>query len=87
MSKMSKKMLSMALAAAMLLSACGSTTTAPSTQETPSTPSASTESSVKKGEPLKDLAIAERAANELESLIIMNTQVTAVSDEIGRAHV
>lgn len=80
MSKPSKKVISLALAAAMLLSACGNASAPEAPNTAPSTPSAPTEAPSVKSEPLKNLAISERAANELESLIIMHTQTTAVSD-------
>ena len=80
MSKPSKKAISLALAAAMLLSACGNTIASETPSTEPSTPSAPSEAPAVKSEPLKNLAISERAANELESLIIMHTQTTAVSD-------
>lgn len=74
----------LAMAAAMMLSACGSSSSTNNNQEQTST--SGSESSTSQSEPLTSIALAQRAANELESLAIHNTQTTAVSDVLTNVY-
>ena len=86
MSKKMTKVMAMALAAAMTLSACGSTAPAEKPAETPAAPSTSAPAApatpaapeAPKAEPITDLVIGRLATRELETFNILYS--TSFSD-------
>ena len=86
MNNSAKKVLALAMAASMMLSACGSTQAPAETPAAPSTPEASTTTPAAPEkteiEPIEDLVMYQTAANETDTFNMLHSQSQPSSDVI-----
>ncbi len=90
MNNSAKKLLALALAASMMLAACGETAAPSTPSETPSTPSTPVETPTtpsapveEKKEEIKDLVMYQTAANELDTFNMLYSQSQSSSDVLA----